>query len=114
MYLSIDDVSVTANANPGIQLLNNPGFENSSSSAVGWTPWCRSTCTAGILGNVSSLGCRTSICFISGCGGAGAEEYLGQTFPATIGQTYNISFWFQRIKYNNSAVVTARLYAGII
>lgn len=114
MYVSIDDVSITSNANPTIQLLNNPDFENSSSSAVGWTPWCRSTCTAGLLGNVSSVGCRTSRCYVSGCGGAGAEEYLGQTFSATIGQTYNISFWFQRVKFNNSAVVTARFSAGIV
>ena len=112
VYLVIDDVSIVDNMNTSAQLLTNPSFDNSSSSAVGWTPWCSQACSAGTAGNVSISGCRTSRCYIGACAGSGVD-YLVQGFSTTIGRTYNITFWYQRVKFGASATVVT-LYAGII
>ena len=111
IYLLLDDVSVV-DTNTSVQLLTNPSFENSSASAAGWTPWCGSTCTAGTSGNVTSVGCRTGRCYIGACGGGGVD-YVAQAFPAVIGRTYNITFWYQRIKFAVSASIVT-LYCGIV
>lgn len=112
MFVAIDDVSVIDTTNPSAQLLASPSFENSSSTATGWTIWCSSTCGANWGGNVTTNGCRTGKCFASGCSGGGTD-YLGQVFPAIISHTYNISFWSQRIRFG-TIVSTVTLYAGII
>ena len=112
IYFVIDDVSVV-DTNTSVQLLTNPSFESSSASAVGWTPWCVHTCLAG-FGNVSSVGCRTGRCFLSSCSGAASSlEYIAQAFPAVIGRTYNITFWYQRVKFGVTAS-TVVLYCGIV
>ena len=98
--------------NTSVQLLNNPSLDNSSASALGWTPWCGSTCTAATAGNVTNVSCRTVRCYLGACSGAGVD-YVAQTFPTIIGRTYNISFWYQRVKFSVSGVVVT-LYAGII
>ena len=110
VYFVIDDVSVV-DTNTSVQLLTNPSFENSSASAVGWTPWCGSTCSAG-AGSVSSVGCRTGRCYLSSCSGTTAD-YIAQAFPAVIGRTYNITFWYQRVKYGVSGTIVT-LYCGIV
>ena len=113
VYFIIDDVSIVDNMNTSVQLLTNPSFDNSSSGPIGWIPWCSQTCTDGTAGNVSSSGCRTSRCYIGACGGASGVEYLVQAFPTIIGRTYNITFWYQRVKFGVSGGVVT-LYAGII
>lgn len=112
IYLALDDVSVVDTMNTSAQLLTNPSFENSSASAVGWIPWCGSTCSAGTAGNVSSVGCLTGRCYISKCGG-GSADYIVQAFSAVIGRTYNITFWYQRVKFGVTPTFVT-LYAGII
>ena len=112
VYFSLDDVSVVDNMNTSVQLLTNPSFDNSSSGAIGWTPWCSQTCTGGTGGNVSSSGCRTSTCYRGACGGGGTD-YLVQAFSAIIARTYNITFWYQRVKFGGSGSAVT-LYAGII
>ena len=111
VYFLLDDVSVI-DTNTSVQLLTNPSFENSSASAVGWTPWCGSTCSAGTAGSVTNIGCRTGRCFAGECGG-GSVDYIAQAFSAVIGRRYNITFWYQRIKFGTSAT-TVTLYCGIV
>ena len=112
VYFLLDDVSVVDNMNTSVQLLTNPSFDNSSSGAIGWIPWCAQACFAGTAGNVSSSGCRTSICYKGACYG-GSVDYLAQAFSAIIGRTYNITFWYQRVKFGGSGTAVT-LYAGII
>lgn len=111
-YLAIDDVSIVDNMNTSVQLLTNPSFDNSSSSPVGWTPWCSYTCSVNTTGIVSSSNCRTSRCYLGSCAGGGVD-YLVQAFTAIVGRTYNITFWYQRVRFGGTAS-TVTLYAGII
>lgn len=116
IYLVIDDVSVVDTTNSSVQLLTNPSFENSTSGPTRWTAWCTSSCNAGTAGNVTNSGCRTGMCYKSGCNGGTANvDYLGQAFSAVIGRTYNITFWSQRVRFSTTmGASTATLYAGII
>lgn len=111
MYTRLDDVSVVDTTNPSVQLLANPGFESSPFNATGWTNWCASVCNNGTAGYLVSSGCRNSTCYMNKC--TGGTEYIGQGFPAIIGRTYNISFWFERVKYAAS-VSWMVLHVGII
>lgn len=112
VYFLLDDVSVVDNMNTSVQLLTNPSFNNSLSGPIGWSPWCSQTCMAGTTGNVTSIGCRSGRCYKGACGGGGID-YLVQSFSAIIGRTYNISFWYQRVKFGGSMTAVI-LYAGII
>ena len=113
MYIAIDDVSVVDIAFPTIELLNNPSFENSSIDATGWTDWCTYTCSFGSAGEVTTTACHSGKCYASGCHGVGTD-YLGQGFPAVIGRTYSISFWFQRVRFSTFSSSAVTLYVGIV
>lgn len=111
-YIAIDEVSVVDNMNTSVQVLTNPSFESSAASAVGWIPWCASTCAAGSAGNVSSSGCFTGRCYISKCA-SGGVDYIAQIFPAIIGRTYNITFRYQRVRVSGGATAVS-LFAGMV
>ena len=113
MYITLDDVSVIDIAYPSIQLLNNPGFENSTTVPTHWTVWCSASCNSGSAGGVANSGCRIGRCYVSQCSGGGVD-YLGQAFSATIGHTYTISFWSQRVKFASTSNNAVNLYAAII
>lgn len=87
----LDDVSVTASNASGVQLLTNPSFENSTSSATGWAVWCSSTCS-GYVGTISPTSCWTSRCFKSQCYASSGIEFIGQSFSAIVGMRYSVSF----------------------
>lgn len=112
MFIVLDDASIVHTANPSVQLLANPSFETSASGPVGWTAWCSTSCGGTSGGNVTGSGCRTGRCYRSGCNG-GFVDYLGQGFPAVIGQIYNITFWAQHVRFSTGGSA-ATLYAGII
>jgi hypothetical protein len=91
-YTSLDDVSVVDTSAPLIQLLDNPSFENSTSVLNGWITWCQSSCGgSGNEGKVSTSGCYSGNCYIDHCQ-KNNYDYLTQSFSATIGNTYTISF----------------------
>jgi hypothetical protein len=95
-YWYLDDVSVVDVTAPGIQLLQNPSFENSTTALTGWNQWCTSTCPSGSTnaGQVASgSNCKSSNCYMDHCYGGGAIDFLSQTILATIGHVYTISFW---------------------
>jgi hypothetical protein len=114
MYILVDDTSVVDMTDSSVQLLNNPSFDNSSTTPpVGWDTWCSGSCISGYGGTVVTSGCRTGNCYKSQCRPGGTHDYLVQNFPATMGRTYNISFWFRRVNATNGGG-TATLYVGII
>ncbi|CAF4006899.1 unnamed protein product [Rotaria sp. Silwood1] len=81
---------------------------------VGWDKWCSSSCNGGTEGTVVSSSCRTTgNCYRSECRGGGGRDYLLQKFLAVVGQSYTISFWFQRagVSAGNNP---AKLSVGII
>lgn len=91
----LDEVSVTDVTSPGVEILQNPSFENSSSSLPGWVTWCQSSC-GGTPGQVSSSSCRPgsgSLCYKDSC--QNNVDFLGQSFPAIVGRVYIISFYLQ-------------------
>ncbi len=112
-YIVLDDISVVDTHNSSIQLLANPGFENSSTIPIDWTVWCTSSCVNGTGGTIISSGCHnnTGNCYKSQCNGG--FEYIGQTFSATIGRIYTVSFWYQRVRIVTGGT-TENLDAGII
>jgi hypothetical protein len=109
-YNYLDDVSVVDNNAPSIQLLNNPSFENSTTSLNGWTTWCANAtnCGTGFPGQVlANSSCHTGNCYIDHC--RTNYDYLSQSFPATIGDIYTISFWLQQ-----TGTGTPKFYAEIM
>ncbi len=109
-YNYLDDVSVFDNNAPSIQLLNNPSFENSTTSLNGWTTWCANAtnCGTGFPGQVlANSSCHTGNCYIDHC--RTNYDYLSQSFPATIGDIYTISFWLQQ-----TGTGTPKFYAEIM
>jgi hypothetical protein len=109
-YNYLDDVSVVDTNAPSTQLLNNPSFENST-TLNGWTTWCGNTtyCAGGfpgqLLANISA--CHSGNCYYDHC--RPNYDYLTQSFPATIGDTYTISFWLQQ-----AGTGTIKFYAEIL
>jgi hypothetical protein len=115
LYILIDDVSIVDNANTLVEVLANPSFDNSSATPpIGWSVWCSNTCAGSSEGSVVTSDCRVaSNCYKSQCHGTNARDYLVQTFPAIVNQTYTISFWYRRERsYGLSGIAT--LYVGII
>ncbi|CAF1250646.1 unnamed protein product [Didymodactylos carnosus] len=97
---NLDDVSV-ASIVGGTNLLTNGGFESSSSSYPGWT-------ATGSSYN-SNFEIETSPVhtgLYSFHNGVSTMAYLGQSFAATIGTTYNVSFWL----YNNKGIIASNAY----
>jgi hypothetical protein len=94
----LDGISVVDISAPSIQLLNNPSFENSTSAVTGWTIWCTSSCqSSGDGGQITTSGCHSgsgSNCYTDRCDAG--YDFLGQSFSATIGHSYNISFWLYK------------------
>ena len=111
VYLLVDDVSIVRTANPSVELLDNPGFDNSTSNPTGWDAWCSSTCGSSSGGVVTNSGCRTGYCYKGQCRGGSYIDYVVQTFPAIINQTYTWKYWYRRISSTSSSAI---LYAAII
>ncbi|UJR17443.1 hypothetical protein I4U23_004338 [Adineta vaga] len=87
----LDDVSVVHTSAPLDQLLQNPSFENSTSTPTGWITWCQSGCGTGNHGQISVSSCYSGNCYIDHCQQPN-YDFLAQSFPATIGSNYTISF----------------------
>jgi len=95
-YWFLDNVSIVDVTAPSIQLLQNPSFENSTTTLTGWTQYCTSTCLFGSInaGQVTTgLNCMSNNCYVDHCYGGSAIDFLSQTFSANIGHVYTISFW---------------------
>ena len=94
----LDGVSVVDNSAPSIELLNNPSFENSTSTVSGWMIWCTSSCIQnGDGGQITTSGCHSgsgSNCYTDHC--SIGYDFLGQSFSATVGHNYTISFWLYK------------------
>ncbi|CAF2959146.1 unnamed protein product [Rotaria sp. Silwood2] len=93
----LDAVSVVDNNATSIELLTNPSFENSTTNALGWITSCETTCTSHI---VSGLECfeYSGNCFMAYCiSDLSFIFFLSQSFMATIGNTYTISFMLNYI-----------------
>ena len=95
-YVYLDSVSVVDYAALSTELLDNPGFDNSTSGPTGWGTWCATAanCNTGFQGRIlANSTCRTGYCYFDHC--RPNNDYVYQTFPAVIGHIYKISFWVQ-------------------
>ncbi len=109
-YIYLDSVSVVDNSAPAIQLLNNPGFDNSTTNLTGWITWCASSCGAGFPGQLLTNGsCHSGNCYYDHCR-TPDYDYLVQSFPTTIGHVYTISFWAEAVVVFS----TVRFSAGVM
>ncbi len=102
----LDTVSVVDNSMPSIELLSNPNFENSTINATDWIEPCETTCTSQI---VSGSQCSRSSgnCFMAFCTVDNYSiSFLSQSFMATIGHTYTISFMLN-LAGNSSTGITS-------
>jgi hypothetical protein len=91
----LDDVFVGAFIANSTELIQNGGFENSTTTLTGWTQYCTSTCPNGSVnaGQAYYDANTTNNYYMDHCYGVGAIDFLSQTFSTTIGQLYAISFW---------------------
>lgn len=87
----LDEVSVIDVNNPGVELLSNGNFENSTSNLTNWNQLCTSFC-GGFPGILSTVNCHSGNCFRDQCRQSAGIDFLQQSFPTSIGQTYTISF----------------------
>ncbi|CAF1482166.1 unnamed protein product [Adineta ricciae] len=96
---ALDNVSVKQNSSPGTELLSNPGFE--TGAFPGWS-YCNpyGITWGGQIKSNSAYFSNMGYTYTSKSGsyyyvncGVGNVDYLYQTFPTTIGETYTISFW---------------------
>ena len=98
-YYLLDTTSVVDAASPSVQLLANPGFDNSTGAFSGWDEWCVSGCTGSNQsppGKGIGSGCQSGSCLSLSCGtGPNTPLLVGQSFSATLGHVYTISFWLQ-------------------
>jgi hypothetical protein len=113
IYIYLDDISVVETTNSSFQLLDNPSFENSSTTPpTGWDVWCSNACGTGNQGSVVTSSCRTGNCYRGRCS-LTSSDYLIQTFSATVGRIYTISFWYMRVRTGGYAGIST-VYVGII
>ncbi|CAF1028746.1 unnamed protein product [Rotaria magnacalcarata] len=87
-YFYLDDV-------PSTQLLVNPGFENSISKATGWTTQAGGCCLSYAIQIIASTSHSDSNCLQYQCGPENSYSFFGQYFTATMGHTYNISYYLE-------------------
>lgn len=106
----LDGISVVDVIAPSVELLRNPSFENSSSTATGWTTWCHASCTGSSdQGRVTNTGCRTGSgnnCYEANC--EVGIDFLAQAFTAIVGHVYTISFWLHQ--NGNSTLLAVDTY----
>ncbi|CAF2814176.1 unnamed protein product [Rotaria sp. Silwood2] len=110
----LDTVSVVDNSASTTQLLKNPSFENSTTNATNWVQWCGDTCGGhfGVINTGTDCYSSTGNCFMDNCYASMGIDFLGQSFPTTIGHTYTVSF---RLILGGSGTTTAnRFYADIV
>ena len=92
----LDNVSIVDVTIPATQLLQNPSFDNSTTTLTGWTQFCTQTCPSGSVnaGQVASgFNCTSTNCYMSHCyGGSSAIDMLSQSFSTIAGRIYTISF----------------------
>jgi hypothetical protein len=92
----LDDVSIVDVSAPNIELLQNPSFENSTTTLNGWSLWCSISCGGTGANITSGSNCHNSSgkCFQDNCSGSGIS-FLGQSFWAVINQVYTITYWLR-------------------
>ena len=108
----LDAVSVVDLNAPTIELLSNPGFENSTVNASNWIQSCETPCAREVISGSECF--RTSgNCFMVTCPDENSSiSFLSQPFLATIGNTYTISFMLNHQSNSSGGVMT--LYIDII
>jgi hypothetical protein len=105
----LDNVSVVDSSAPLIELLNNPSFENSTTSADDWFTSCQSTCGDVASQIFSGPQCSGSSgnCFMASCTSGGSSiSSLSQSFVATIGNTYIISYMLNQAGGSNNGTMS--------
>jgi hypothetical protein len=109
----LDAVSVVAFIVNTTELIQNSGFENSTTTLTDWTQYCTSTCPNGsaTAGQVYSGANSSNNFYIDRCYGVGAIDFLSQTFPTTIGHLYRISF--RIFDYGSGPDGTSNAYVDI-
>ena len=102
----LDDVSVVDVNATNTQLLVNPGFENSTLTLTGWT--VQTGCCNSNAAQVITSSCYSgSNCLVYFCGLANIFSFLGQSFTATVGHTYSISYYLKTSGTGNQPTICA-------
>jgi hypothetical protein len=104
----LDDVSVVDTNALGIQLLNNPSFENSTSTPpTGWIVSCELTsCGASATSILSGSTCSSGYYFENFCtAGRSSLIFLSQTFSTTSGDVHTISYKLKRTAISSTEIM---------
>ena len=87
----LDTVSVRNILTPGTELLTNPDFESSSSSATGWSIWCSGSCGGDAIKIRTDSKCFSGNCVEAQCSTNNIET-LAQSLTTIPGNVYTVSF----------------------
>lgn len=96
----LDDVSMVDVTQSGSQKLINPSFETTTLYPLGWLTLDKTSCTcatSGDGGKIVTSGCHSGSgnnCYKGRCNGG--YYLLVQGVLTTIGDVYNISFWYTK------------------
>ncbi len=108
----LDAVSVVDVNAPTVELLTDPSFENSTVNGSNWIQSCETLCDGQIISG-SQCFQSSGNCFMMTCPDDNSSiSFLSQSFMATIGNTYTISFMLNH--ENNSSAGIMTLYLNII
>ena len=107
--LFLDSVSVVNATDSSVQLLSNSGFDKLLGGLDGWGQGCENG-----IGALENQTCQHRTCVKLHINNSGSKKNYGlfQTFTATIGQLYNISFWLLSNSANMKGEST--LYVNIV
>ncbi|CAF5193218.1 unnamed protein product [Rotaria magnacalcarata] len=94
----LDSVSIVDRNAPSIELLMNPSFESSTTILIDWTQWCTTGCSTSSW-IVSGSNCHLGVgnCFQDSCIPSSGIDFLTQSFTASVGDKYTISFWIRLV-----------------
>ncbi|CAF3903568.1 unnamed protein product [Rotaria sordida] len=102
----LDTVSVVDNNVSSIELLTNPSFENSTMNILGWITSCETTCASQIVSGLECSGLSGN-CFMVYCNTSNSSiSFLSQSFMATIGNTYTISFMLNHVGNPSTGIMS--------
>ncbi|CAF4591872.1 unnamed protein product, partial [Rotaria sp. Silwood1] len=113
-YFFLDSVSIVDQSAPSIQLLKNPDFESSSTQPTDWVLWCTSTCKGSqkVIESGSECYLSTGNCIQDDCNGDNSIDLIAQSFTASIGNTYTVSFWVR--SDGSGSIKKNKFFADII
>ena len=97
----LDEVSVTDNNGSSVELLKNPSFDQSSTDLTAWKTSCETTCRTALVADAQCSNSSGTCLLVQCTDGLPSPIFVSQSFVATIGHTYSISYALREARATN-------------